>query len=275
MALSGSTDFTLNRNEIIFAAMRKVKGVNCDYEVSEIETASQALNLIVKSLQNFNVFLWTSEWATKTLTASSVVTGTDGNTYTCIRPHTAATANKPVTGDDYQSYWVDGGSSPAVWAEGTAYTSVGVFDAESDTLTIDKAGYRDAYSDNPIRIVDKFTFLDIYDKTVTGTPTTLWFERSQSVARVWLWPIPDVTTYILNLQRIRKLQDFDGEEDNADFPERWLEFLIYQLAVKIAPEYGIGINERAALQAEANSLFAQAKRGNHEVQDDECVRSAY
>ena len=53
----------------------------------------------------------------------SVVTGTDAAAYRCIRSHTAATDNKPVTGANYLLYWEAGGSAPAVWATGTSYTA--------------------------------------------------------------------------------------------------------------------------------------------------------
>lgn len=59
-----------------------------------------------------------------TVNTQSVVTGTDAVVYKCIRSHTAVTAdNKPITGTQYKLYWEAGGSSPSVWANGTAYTA--------------------------------------------------------------------------------------------------------------------------------------------------------
>lgn len=277
MSTSGSYNFTLNRDEILIAALRKVKAVDLGNTPApeQMDAAAQALNLIVKSLQNQNVFLWAAEWVTKTLTASSEVTGTDGNIYTCIRSHTSATANKPVTGADYLTYWVERGETGGTWAADTAYTSVADFDLEADTIAIESLSYRNNSSDNPIQLVDKFEFFSTYDKTVIGTPIKGWLERKRDTPHLWLWPIPNQTDYIVNYQRIRKLQDFDADSDNADFPERWIEFLIYRLAVALSPEYTVPIADRQLLKIEANELFILAKRGNNETQDEEYIRSAY
>ena len=58
--------------------------------------------------------------------ASSIgglVIGTDSSVYKCIKAHTAAAANKPVTGADYATYWevTTTNGSGVAWATGTAY----------------------------------------------------------------------------------------------------------------------------------------------------------
>ena len=58
---------------------------------------------------------------TDILGASSEVTGTDSNIYTCVVDHVATTENKPVTGDDWGAYWRLGGSTGGTWTASTAY----------------------------------------------------------------------------------------------------------------------------------------------------------
>lgn len=58
-----------------------------------------------------------------TVDVQSVVTGTDANTYRCIRSHTADSTNRPVTGSNYQLFWGLGGSSPTSWVVDTQYTA--------------------------------------------------------------------------------------------------------------------------------------------------------
>lgn len=50
------------------------------------------------------------------------VTGTDGLNYACIENHTATADNKPVTGVDHATYWVQQGSSGLVWVSGSFYS---------------------------------------------------------------------------------------------------------------------------------------------------------
>lgn len=53
----------------------------------------------------------------------SVITGSDAAAWKCIRSHTAASTNYPITGANYLLYWESGGSGPSVWASGTSYTA--------------------------------------------------------------------------------------------------------------------------------------------------------
>lgn len=52
--------------------------------------------------------------------ADSEVIGTDGLNYYCILPCTGASDNKPVTGANWQTYWVQYGVDGNVWVEGAA-----------------------------------------------------------------------------------------------------------------------------------------------------------
>lgn len=53
----------------------------------------------------------------------SEVTGSDALNYSCIRSHTSATANKPVTGANWRLFWEQTGSSGAAWVVDTAYVA--------------------------------------------------------------------------------------------------------------------------------------------------------
>lgn len=61
--------------------------------------------------------------APTTLGTTSVVIGTDSNSYSCILGHTASSENQPITGASWPLYWQKGTSTPAAWASGTAYTN--------------------------------------------------------------------------------------------------------------------------------------------------------
>jgi len=55
----------------------------------------------------------------------SIVVGTDSLDYYCILAHTAAVADKPITGGNYTTYWYPtGGSGVGVaWVLGTVYAA--------------------------------------------------------------------------------------------------------------------------------------------------------
>ena len=54
---------------------------------------------------------------------SVIVIGTNGNDYRCILAHTAAAADRPITGVNWATYWVATGSSGigSTWVSGTLY----------------------------------------------------------------------------------------------------------------------------------------------------------
>lgn len=54
---------------------------------------------------------------------TDVVTGTDALDYSCIKSHTAATDNKPITGQNWRLYWRQTGSGGSAWASGTEYSN--------------------------------------------------------------------------------------------------------------------------------------------------------
>jgi len=70
------------------------------------------------------------------MNAPAVVIGTNGKTYTCIAQHTAASDNMPVSGANWQSYWIEQGSNGTVWATGQTYRPAGVLVLDPGTVEI-------------------------------------------------------------------------------------------------------------------------------------------
>jgi len=274
MTVSSTSDFILNRNQILYAVLRKVTGDRNGWDAEEITNAAQALNLVVKALQNHSVLLWTTEWTTKTLTASSEVTGSDGLNYTCRRSHTAASTNKPVTGADWTTYWEQSGTGGIAWVDTTAYTSIGDFTLASDIIGIQTAFQRTAgnTSDNPIEITSWLNYMAIPDKHQTGVPQKVSYKYDlNGISRGYLWPQPENTDYVIHLETVRRLRDFDQDSDTPDFPSRWFEYLIYQTSYRLAPEYNISSAARQMLKQDATECFMLARKMEFEKTDDDFI----
>lgn len=89
-----------------------------------------------------SLYVWP---ARATVNTQSVVTGSDTQAWKCIRSHTGASNNYPITGANYLLYWELGGSSPATWASGTSYTAPQLLRLTSERLLYDF----DTATDNP------------------------------------------------------------------------------------------------------------------------------
>jgi len=61
------------------------------------------------------------------------------------------------------------------------------------------------------------------NKTQTGRPTQFTVKRDRDNPTIYLWPIPENSTDILNIEGIRELEDVNkSASQNADMPKRFL-----------------------------------------------------
>lgn len=266
MATSGSTDFTQTRDSIIQQMLETNKAISIgDTPPAALVTmASTVLNQFVKFLETaHDVRLWTLDWAQKTFSAASEVTGTDGLVYTCIRSHTSAASNRPVTGANWSTYWKQTGSTGGGWVTSTAYISTGDFTLGADTIAIEKAFLRKDGIDTPITVIGHQEYFDIADKGTEGNPTRLWFDN-KLVPTVYLNPQLDDITDVVHYLRIRRFEDFDAAADNADFPVQWVEPLVMGGAWRISPRFNLSLQERNQLKQQADEALMLAIGGDNE-----------
>jgi hypothetical protein len=81
--------------------------------------------------------------------------------------------------------------------------------------------------------------------------------------QISIWPTPDTdaaSNYTLTVISQKKFDDFVNATDNPDFPAYWMDALIYGLAVRMAPEYGLPLMERQHLIKEYE-MYKEAAQG--------------
>ena len=266
---SSSTDFSLTRSKIIKRAFRKagIVGAGQNLEPEMNDDGIELLNLIVhEDLPNEDIWLWQREWATKTFSAASEVTGSDGNIYTCMRSHTSASTNKPIAGADWSTYWKLTGSTGGTWVTSYDYSAAGDFTLDTDLLDIQQAFIRQNNVDFPLKIISLNKYLNYYDKSCTSTPSTLVIEKTKT-PRVYLWPQPNDTDVVLHYLKIRKLQDFDNSDDAPDMPQYAYHTLIKMLAYQLTFDYPSSAPLRQALKLERDEAIYKLK--NKDTDTDE------
>lgn len=271
MTVSGSFDFDLNTLQICNAALRKLGVVSQGDQASAVQSveARQALNVMVKAWRGIGVHLWDLDWITQGLTASSVVLGTDSVDYECIKAHTSAAATRPVTGANYMSYWkaltTTAGSA---WVTATDYVAITEYDLNTNIVAIDKAIVREDTDTKELYSLTRDGFFALPDRTSEGKPTHYYFER-KATPKLHLYPSPDSTTdYVIELLVYRYSDDFDANANTSDFPVEWLKALIYNLAVDLAPEYGLIEGKfYSILKKEAEDAFIMARFLDEETGD--------
>lgn len=110
-------------------------------------------------------------------------------------------------------------------------------------LSIQSARVRDeGMFDRRIKIIARQDYMLIPQKTLLGTPTVLYYSPQLNEGTVYLWPAPQDVGQRLEFTYLRELNDFVSGSDNPDFPQEWVEPIVYNLAVRVAPAYGINLS---------------------------------
>jgi len=261
MATSGSTDFTLTRDDIIKESLELIDSLATGSTVPTAETTSvnRTFNMFIKALQLEGVLLWTRVWDQATLTASSVVSNS-GTNYKCLQSHTSSAADEPGVGANWTTYWeITTETAGGAWVTSTSYNFIADFTLDATYISVNQAFIRDEVNgkvyDYPMVIEPLGQYLDLTDKvsTTSGVPRHLYFDEGLSQMTGYLFPVPE-DSMVVHFLGTRTIEDFDSSTDNPDFPVRSFEMLSLGLAVRIAPKYGVWGEKLSQL----NSMYEKA-----------------
>lgn len=101
-----------------------------------------------------------------------------------------------------------------------------------------------------------------------GTPVSYWYEPLNQTGVLHVWPTPDnysTTNRKIKLVYQRPFEDMVSGSNNLDFPQYWQEAIIYGLAYRLSPEYGIPLQDRQAIAQDAAYFLSEALAfGNEE-----------
>lgn len=227
MATSNSYNWTSTRNDLIQAAFRKINRLG-DYEsitdtanIPKLNAGIAAINPVMKALATKGMPLWAITEEPVAMTTFTT------NAFVAIGPAATIPLNyKP--------------------------------------LKLIQALRRDNISDSidvDMNIYTKTDFLNLSAKESIGAPIHVEYQPLGYTGNIRVWPLPDLywrTNGQLVLRFQRPFQDMDAAADEPDFPTEWHNALIYQLAVFLAPDYGLPMNDRQTLRQEAKEALDDA-----------------
>lgn len=85
-----------------------------------------------------------------------------------------------------------------------------------------------------------------------GKPLKLNYRPAINGGVISLWPYPSASdTAAVTVVYTRPFQYFTTSTETLDFPEEWYNAVIYHLAVRLAPEWGVPLQDRQMLLQEA------------------------
>lgn len=296
MATSGSVDFSVSRDNIITDALIMVGAVGPDDTVPTNWTthAARQLNKVVKALGAKRIGLWARKtgYILPVSDTNSVSLGASGGHATLSYTQTTLSAAASeaastisvtsATGfSDTQAVGIELEDGSIQWTTQSGAAS-GTTITLAAALTGDAAsgGYVYTYAtklQRPLRIVEAYlTSLDndnsdveidvvakreyenINAKETEGDPTILAYDPQLDNGVAYFWPRFVDGKSIIKVVFQRPFEDFDASSDTPDFPQEWYDALTYQLAMRLAPVYGMPASDRAQLANEANSALMLA-----------------
>lgn len=212
----------ITRDQLISSALRKCGALG------EVETATSAqltagataLNALIKAFSTDGMQLWKLE--------------------TVVEPLSSFPNTTPVT--------------------------VGV----GQTIVTSKAplklhnAYRQLIADETKTEIFTYTrqeWLDITNPTSEGAPLAVYFQPLKTTGLLYIWPLPDSTWQAdgqLLLDFHVAVTETTTGADILDFPDHWEQTIIYSLAQRLAPEYGVPIAERNLLTQDSERFRNEA-----------------
>lgn len=128
----------------------------------------------------------------------------------------------------------------------------------SITLVASQASYALAtlFSQKPMRVVEvrrrtsnidtplteyaRQTYMEQPDKTTEGMPIAFYYDPKLTTGALYIWPVASTAvaaSTTLQLTYLRKIEDFDSSNNEADMPQEWLDALVWNLAEDLSTEY--------------------------------------
>lgn len=272
-------------------------------DAQTVSDFAEALNAMVKRWNAIGIHIWTESEATLFLQPNQIRyvfgTGSTDNatdSYSSTATAAAAAAGAStltvdsisgMTTGQYIGVLLDSGSYQWTTINGApSGTTVTLTDVLTDSVAEDntiffytskivrplRVPFARRYNiasaiDTPMGVMSRKDYRDQPNKTNTGTITQFFYDPrggANLTGLIFLWPAPPDATNALKFTYYRPIQDFNTAADTPDLPQEWLDTLIFNLAVVMAPEYGVPAEQYAQIKELAAEFLDQLKGWDRE-----------
>jgi hypothetical protein len=221
-----SSNYSITRDQIISLALRKlgVLEIGDTPDANAVADASMVLNLLIKQFNTDGLKLWKVSELIVPLTASKTAYTLGGSTsdlmYDSLAPSVAIT-DKPLK--VIQGFYRNIQATPAI--------------------------------DTPVMIVSKQEYNVLGSKFSTGTANTIFYDAKVTNGILYVYLTPDAnsqTNLELHIVAQMPLKDITKASDIIDFPNEWMNCLVWNLADQLSLEYGVPMNARQEIAQRAS-----------------------
>ena len=287
MATSGSYNLTTTRDAIIASALRKIgilaEGQSAT--ATQISNAAEALNFLTKAWASAGMPLWALKYlyvfpidGVNTVTIYNNAAGGHvsaeyiGTTLSAGESSSdtsmAVTDGSAIANSDYIGVEQDDGTM--LWttvASGGGTNTIVLTDALTDDAASGNRVYAyTAKAEKPLKVVDAWMInaadssripINIVSESEINSLGNLTSEASYvnqisyvpliSTGRLTFYPQFSNGDYYMLIRAQYPHEDFDSSTDEPAFPQEWYRALTWNLAMEIAPEYGVPSDQLAII----------------------------
>lgn len=292
MTTSGSSDFSLSRDDIINAAALETGDIaeGEELKVDRIDAYALRLNTWVKSLMTGGTKLWAMKQATLFLSAGTASYAIGSSSAHCANAYVQTTLstdeasgstsmgltafagmadadNIGIVLADGSIHWTTISGAPgAVTTIAAALPSAASAGAAVFTYTTsitrpqridtESAFWRSpAGQDTPVELISRAEYARLSNKSARGKIVQAFYDPQLVNGQIYLWPAPDSASDVLRFWYERILEDFDASTDTPDFAIEWGEALILGLAHRMSPSAGLSLAERQDIERRAGDAL--------------------
>lgn len=97
------------------------------------------------------------------------------------------------------------------------------------------------------------------NKQSSGAPVQFYYDPKQTFGYLYIWPAPTSAFDLINLTRLKTLDEYASSSDIGVFPNEWTEAIVYNLAARLLGTFGRGAQMNPADIALAGQLHQQLK----------------
>lgn len=120
-----------------------------------------------------------------------------------------------------------------------------------------------AGDETPIRMFSRQEYMDQPNKDSQGEPVAVYYDPQLTNGVIYIWQAPGASQS-LKFTSKQYIEDFDSQNDNPYFPTEWLDAIVYNLAVRLAPMYEVSPEKTMLLMEMAGSLLSDAEGSDNE-----------
>jgi len=293
MALSGSVDFSLNRDQALNLAFEliQVKDPDRDLTATQSTTGQRVLNMMLKEWGANGLHLWKTDEGviipaletrsfslgpsgTNACLKSDLVQTTVDGQQTSVTTSITVASTTGMAASDTVLIEVD---EALVSRTVNAVSSATVFTVTSTlgSVTLDDGAFVYAYtskverpnrilsarvidsdSETPMDVGAREQYFSVPNKDADGVPTQLFYDPKLTNGTAYIWPRFESVRKYIQFTFERQIQDMDSASDDFDFPPEWSWPIVTNIAERLLLFFpGTTPEQRAYVKAEAEASF--------------------